>query len=58
VEGDKAALSVAIRIFWKDVKINFGTGAGITFASDSLAEWEETELKASRLIKIAAGKIS
>ena len=58
VEGDKAALSVAIRIFWKDEKINFGTGAGITFASDSLAEWEETELKASRLIKIAAGKIS
>jgi para-aminobenzoate synthetase component 1 len=58
VQGDKAALSVAIRIFWKDEKINFGTGAGITFASDSLAEWEETELKASRLIKIAAGKIS
>jgi para-aminobenzoate synthetase component 1 len=58
VEGDKAALSVAIRIFWKDEKINFGTGAGITFASDSLAEWEETELKASRLIKIAAGQIS
>jgi para-aminobenzoate synthetase component 1 len=58
VEGDKAALSVAIRIFWKDEKINFGTGAGITFASDSLAEWNETELKASRLIKIAAGKIS
>jgi para-aminobenzoate synthetase component 1 len=57
VEGDKAALSVAIRIFWKDEKINFGTGAGITFASDSLAEWEETELKAARLIKIAAGKI-
>jgi para-aminobenzoate synthetase component I len=58
VEGDKAALSVAIRVFWKDEKINFGTGAGITFASDSLAEWEETELKASRLIKIAAGQIS
>jgi para-aminobenzoate synthetase component 1 len=57
VEGDKAALSVAIRIFWKDEKINFGTGAGITFASDSLAEWNETELKASRLIKIAAGQI-
>jgi para-aminobenzoate synthetase component 1 len=57
VEGDKAALSVAIRIFWKDEKINFGTGAGITFSSQSLAEWEETELKASRLIKIAAGQI-
>jgi para-aminobenzoate synthetase component 1 len=50
-------LSVAIRIFWKDEKIHFGTGAGITFGSQSQAEWEETELKASRLIKIAAGLI-
>ena len=57
VEGDKAALSVAIRIFWKNGKINFGTGAGITFSSQALAEWNETELKASRLIKIAAGQI-
>jgi len=57
VQGDQAQLSVAIRIFWKDEKINFGTGAGITFSSQSQAEWEETELKASRLIKIAAGQI-
>jgi para-aminobenzoate synthetase component I len=55
VHGDRAALSVAIRIFWKDEKLNFGTGAGITFSSDSQKEWEETELKASRLMKIAAG---
>jgi para-aminobenzoate synthetase component 1 len=48
---------VAIRIFWKDENINFGTGAGITFSSQPQAEWEETELKASRLIKIAAGQI-
>ena len=58
VHGDKAKLSVAIRIFWKDEKIHFGTGAGITFSSQSQAEWEETELKAARLMKIAAGKIS
>jgi para-aminobenzoate synthetase component 1 len=58
VEGDQAQLSVAIRVFWKDEKINFGTGAGITFSSQSAAEWEETELKASRLMRIAAGKIS
>jgi para-aminobenzoate synthetase component 1 len=58
VEGDQAQLSVAIRVFWKDEKINFGTGAGITFSSQSAAEWEETELKASRLMKIAAGQIS
>ena len=57
VQGDQAQLSVAIRIFWKDKKLNFGTGAGITFSSQSQAEWEETELKASRLIKIAAGQI-
>ena len=58
VEGDQAQLSVAIRVFWKDEKINFGTGAGITFSSQSAAEWEETELKASRLMRIAAGQIS
>jgi para-aminobenzoate synthetase component 1 len=57
VQGDKAALSVAIRIFWKEKKIFFGTGAGITFSSQSQAEWEETELKASRLMRIAAGSI-
>ena len=58
VEGDRALLSVAIRIFWKEQEIHFGTGAGITFSSDSQAEWEETELKAARLMKIAAGQIS
>jgi para-aminobenzoate synthetase component I len=57
VHGDQAQLSVAIRIFWKDEKIHFGTGAGITFSSQSQEEWDETELKASRLIKIAAGQI-
>lgn len=55
VHGDRAELSVAIRVFWKDEKLNFGTGAGITFSSDPQKEWEETELKAARLIKIAAG---
>jgi para-aminobenzoate synthetase component 1 len=56
VQGDRAELSVAIRIFWKNEKLNFGTGAGITFSSDSQQEWEETELKASRLVKIAGGQ--
>ena len=55
VQGDKASLSVAIRVFWKDDKLRFGTGAGITFSSDSVMEWEETELKAARLTKIASG---
>lgn len=56
VHKDQAELSVAIRVFWKDDKLRFGTGAGITFSSDSLQEWEETELKASRLIRIAQGE--
>jgi len=57
IQGDQAALSVAIRIFWKDTQINFGTGAGITWSSDARAEWEETQLKAKRLISIAGGEL-
>jgi len=55
VQGDQAVLSVAIRCFWKDQGIKFGTGAGITWGSDPAAEWEETQLKARRLISIAGG---
>jgi para-aminobenzoate synthetase component 1 len=57
VQGDRAELSVAIRIFWQenDGYLKFGTGAGITFSSDPIAEWNETELKAERLISIAGG---
>ena len=57
VEGDRAEISVAIRIFWQesDGLLKFGTGAGITFSSDPIAEWNETELKAERLINIAGG---
>ena len=57
VQGNKAELSVAIRTFWKDSHINFGTGAGITWSSDAEAEWEETQLKARRLISIAGGDL-
>lgn len=58
IDGENAQLSVAIRIFWKedDQKIHFGTGAGITWGSVPSDEWEETELKARRLISIAEGK--
>ena len=57
VQGDRAELSVAIRIFWQenDGYLKFGTGAGITFSSEATAEWNETELKAERLISIAGG---
>jgi para-aminobenzoate synthetase component 1 len=57
IQGDQAVLSVAIRTFWKDTEINFGTGAGITWGSDARAEWEETQLKAKRLISIAGGEL-
>jgi para-aminobenzoate synthetase component 1 len=58
VQGDRCELSVAIRIFWKDSQIHFGTGAGITWGSDPVSEWEETELKARRLISISGGALS
>jgi para-aminobenzoate synthetase component 1 len=57
VEGNQAVLSVAIRTFWKDQGFNFGTGAGITWGSRADAEWEETQLKARRLISIAGGEL-
>lgn len=55
VHGENAELSVAIRIFWKDKQLHFGTGAGITWNSDAHQEWEETQLKARKLISIAGG---
>lgn len=60
IDNDQALLSVGIRIFWSvaDGKINFGTGAGITWQSDPNSEWEETELKAKRLIAIASGVLA
>ncbi len=57
VQGDVCELSVAIRIFFKDDALRFGTGAGITWSSDPLSEWEETQLKARRLISIAGGEL-
>jgi para-aminobenzoate synthetase component 1 len=59
VQGDRAVLSVAIRIFWCDSsnELNFGTGAGITWGSEPTLEWQETQLKASRLISIAGGEL-
>jgi len=58
VQGDQCELSVAIRIFFKDNALRFGTGAGITWGSDPGDEWEETQLKARRLISIAGGALS
>lgn len=56
-EGGNCELAVAIRTFWRDgAYLKFGTGAGITWGSDPELEWQETELKAKRLISIASGK--
>ncbi len=57
VHGERAELSVAIRTFWSrdDGYLRFGTGAGITWGSDATLEWQETQLKAERLISIAGG---
>lgn len=58
VHGDQAVLSVAIRTFWREAEfIHFGTGAGITWNSDAQAEWDETQLKAERLISIVGGAL-
>jgi para-aminobenzoate synthetase component 1 len=58
-DHDAALIAVGIRTFWQSEKngmpqINFGTGAGITWDSDPLGEWHETQLKAARLLDIAA----
>ena len=57
VDADRraAALAVGIRTFWIEAgELRFGTGAGITWGSDPQREWEETELKASRLVGLAS----
>ena len=59
IEGERAELAVGIRTFWKgaDSLVRFGTGAGITWGSDPVNEWEETQLKAEKLIALAGGEI-
>ncbi|MEL7974795.1 chorismate-binding protein [Isoptericola sp. F-RaC21] len=61
VDGDagRAELAVGIRTFWWEDEpgggvLRFGTGAGITWGSDPEREWDETELKADRLVGLAS----
>lgn len=61
VDADRArgALAVGIRTFWIDRAegaLKFGTGAGITWGSEPEGEWQETELKARRLLDIASAR--
>ncbi|MET7762525.1 chorismate-binding protein [Streptomyces sp. NPDC005393] len=67
VDADRGVggLAVGIRTFWIDrapaghgsggAVLRFGTGAGITWGSDPEREWDETELKAARLLAVASG---
>jgi para-aminobenzoate synthetase component I len=57
VDADRrtARLAVGIRTFWAAAgRLHFGTGAGITWGSDPEREWDETELKARRLLALAS----
>ncbi len=61
-DHDEAVLAVGIRTFWtsRDARgqrvLRLGTGAGITWGSEAVQEWEETELKAARLVALASGR--
>ncbi|MET9045261.1 chorismate-binding protein [Streptomyces sp. NPDC003631] len=63
VDADRGVgeLAVGIRTFWIDrtpgdaAVLRFGAGAGITWGSDPEGEWQETELKAARLLTVASG---
>lgn len=56
-DAGTAQLAVGIRTFARSAgRLLFGTGAGITWASDPEAEWQETELKAARLVRLASGR--
>ena len=66
VDADRgeAELAVGIRTFWAERDdlgrrwLRFGTGAGVTWHSDPDGEWAETELKAARLVGLAAGTVT
>ena len=61
VDADRRAgdLNVAIRTFWFDEgQVHFGTGGAITWDSEPAREWAETELKAARLLEVAAGALA
>lgn len=54
-DSRRGALAVGIRTFWASGDLlRFGTGAGITWHSDPWREWQETELKAARLLEVAS----
>ena len=54
-DRNRGELNVAIRTFWMEAdRLWLGTGGAITHDSTALDEWEETELKARRLLRVAS----
>lgn len=62
-DGPRGELAVGIRTFFSTVdpfgvrRLRFGTGAGITWASEAKGEWSECELKAAILVGLASGRV-
>ena len=57
VDGDSGQgdLNVAIRTLWLEAgELHLGTGGGITWGSTPDGEWDETELKARRLLEVVS----
>lgn len=57
VDADRRTgeLNVAIRTFWaEEGELHLGTGGGVTWDSTPAGEWEETELKARHLLRVAS----
>ncbi len=61
--GPRGELAVGIRTFFATTdpdgvrRLRFGTGAGITWASDPEGEWAECELKTRVLMGLASGRV-
>jgi len=56
-DRQRGELNVAIRTFWfHDARVHLGTGGAITWDSTPAGEWEETELKARRLLHVASAQ--
>ncbi|MGH9213183.1 MAG: anthranilate synthase component I family protein [Acidimicrobiales bacterium] len=54
-DRERGDLNVAIRTFWvDDGRLHLGTGGGITWDSTPDGEWDETELKARKLLAVAS----
>lgn len=57
-DHDRGSLNVAIRTFFvHDGRLCLGTGGGITWDSTPEGEWEETELKARRLLDVVSAPV-